>query len=100
MRKYFKGVKDQDADGWLLATSGCSNIDNNDWIIDTNSLHADQVPSECNDAMLFSKFVAGLLNAYYNDIETKELKPEQIMEMGTYVEEEKIPHPDNPTLPF
>lgn len=101
MRKYFKGVNEKAADGWLLGfTSGNSGIDNEDWIVDTNSLHADQVPGACNDAKTFSQLVAGLLNAFYNRIETKPLSEEQLIEMGTVVEEEKIPSSENPLLPF
>ena len=100
MRKYFKGVNDKDADGWLLATCGCSNIDSNDYVIDTNSLHGDEVPPCCSDAMLFSQFVSGLLNCYYNNLETKNLSEKQIIALGIVEEEEKIPHPDNPELPF
>lgn len=100
MRKYFKGVRSQDADGWLLATSGYSNEDQNDWIIDTHSLHGDEIPEMCNDAMTFSQLVAGLLNCYYNNVETKGLPEKLLLEMGTVPKAEQIPHPDNPKLPF
>lgn len=101
MRKYFKGIKDEEADGWLLAVvTGTSSIDNESWVIDTNSLHADQVPSVCNDAKFFSCFVSGLLNAYYNEIETKGLSEDDLIDMGTFREEESIPSPLNPEIPF
>lgn len=100
MRKYFKGIKSEDADGWLLADCGNSGIDNHDYTIDTNSLHADEVPESCNDAKTFASLVAGLLNCYFNNIETKELSENYLIEMGTVIEEEKIPHPSNPNLPF
>jgi hypothetical protein len=101
MRKFFKGISEKASDGWMLAVvTGNSNVDGKDWIIDTNSLHADQVPESCTDAALFAKLVAGLLNCFYNNIETKPLSAEQIIELGTVVEEEKIPHPSNPELPF
>lgn len=100
MRKYFKGVISKDADGWMMASCGNSNLDNQDYTIDTNSLHADQVPSACNDAKTFSQLVAGLLNCYYTNTETKGLTEQMLIEMGTIVEEEKIPSPENPTLPF
>lgn len=102
MRKYFKGINTKAADGWMLAVvSGCSALDGEDWIIDTNSLHADQVPEACNDAKTFSQFVSGLLNAYYNDINIVELSEENIIAMGVVDdEEESIPSANNPTLPF
>lgn len=101
MRKFFKGISEKASDGWMLAiVTGNSNVDGQDWIIDTNSLHGDQVPESCNDAASFSKLVAGLLNCFYNKIETKPLSPEQIIELGTVAEEEIIPHASNPQLPF
>lgn len=100
MRKYFKAVTEKEANGWVLGfTSGNSNEDNQDWIVDTNSLHADQVPDACNDAKSFSMLVAGLLNLYYNDQEIKGRTEEQVMKFGEFNEEtEGIPSPKNPTL--
>lgn len=31
MRKYFKGINSKDADGWFLASTGNSGIDNQDY---------------------------------------------------------------------
>jgi len=98
MRKYFKGT--DDPDGWMLAHCGKSTIDNKDWLIDTNSLHGDEIPNACNDAKTFSQLVSGLLNLYYNNKETKGFTTQQIIYMGIVEESEKIPHPDNPKLPF
>lgn len=102
MRKYFKGVPEPAADGWLLAVvTGNSNLDEQTWIIDTNSLHADQVPNHCNDAKSFSLLVAGLLNFYYNNMESNGHSPEVIMAHGQVDDEsETIPSPKNPVLPF
>lgn len=102
MRKYFKAINEKAADGWLLGfTSGNSGIDNEDWIIDTNSLHADQVPGACNDAKTFSMLVAGLLNCFYNRVETLPYTEEDMMEFGLVDKEtEEIPSPLNPELPF
>lgn len=102
MRKYFKGINEKEADGWMLAfVTGNSGIDNEDWIVDTNSLHADQVPDACADAQTFAKLVAGLLNIYYNNKTTEGLSEKYILEMGTEDEEENsIPSPKNPYLPF
>lgn len=101
MRKYFKGINEKAADGWLLGVvTGNSALDGQDWIIDTNSLHADQVPEACADAQSFSKLVAGLLNAFYNNIETRELDENNLILMGTVEKEEQIPSPKNNSLPF
>jgi hypothetical protein len=101
MRKYFKAINEKAADGWMLGfTSGNSGIDNEDWVIDTNSLHADQIPEACSDAKLFSQLVAGLLNCYYNNLETKGLSEEQIIELGIVTEEQSIPSAKNTELPF
>lgn len=101
MRKYFKGVNEKASDGWMLGfATGNSGIDNEDWIVDTNSLHADQIPEACTDAQTFSKLVAGLLNLYYNSQFEKGLTEEMLIEFGTVTEDEEIPSPKNPTLPF
>lgn len=102
MRKYFKAVNEKAADGWMLGFStGNSGIDNEDWIVDTNSLHADQVPAYCNDAKLFAQLVAGLLNCYYNNLHVAGFTEEQVAAFGVVDEEtEAIPSPKNPELPF
>lgn len=101
MIKYFKGINDKAADGWLLGfTSGNSGIDNQDWIIDTNGLHADEVPGACTDAKTFSLLVAGLLNAFYNRVETLPLSEKDLIAMGTVEPENEVPSKKNPTLPF
>ena len=102
MRKYFKGINEKAADGWMLGfVTGNSGIDNEDWIVDTNSLHADQIPDACTDAQTFAKLVAGLLNYYYNNGFSKTLTEEMLIELGTVDEkEEAIPSSANPELPF
>lgn len=101
MRKYFKGVTSKEADGWMLADCGSDYESKNDWVIDTNSLKADEVPSACNDAKTFSKLVAGSLNCYYNNQVTRGMSEEFLIALGTVDKEvENIPHPSNPTLPF
>lgn len=101
MRKYFKGVSGKAADGWMLAViTGNSGEDGQDWIIDTNSLHGDQVPEACSDAKTFSQLVAGLLNYYYNDIDCKDFDEAQVIAMGIVEEDEEIPSSANPELPF
>jgi hypothetical protein len=101
MRKYFKGINSKEADGWLLADCGNSGIDGNDYTIDTNSLHADEIPDACTDAKTFSLLVAGLLNCYYNNQVTRGMSEDFIIALGTVDKEiESIPHPSNPKLPF
>lgn len=102
MRKYFKAVNEKAADGWMLGfATGNSGIDNEDWIVDTNSLHADQVPAYCNDAKLFAQLVAGLLNCYYNNHSVVGLTEIEVASFVTVDEEtEAIPSPKNPELPF
>lgn len=99
MRKFFKGTPEKAADGWMLAfVSGTSMTDDKTWIIDTNSLHADQVPSGCNDAADFSKLVAGLLNCYFNNVDTRNFAVADLIDAGTVTPDEEIPSAKNPTL--
>jgi hypothetical protein len=102
MRKYFKAVNEKAADGWMLGFStGNSGIDNEDWVVDTNSLHADQIPEYCSDAKLFAQLVAGLLNCYYNNVPVTELPEEQVANLGIVNEEiESIPSAKNPEFLF
>lgn len=66
---YFKAVPRKYDDGWLMMyCCGMSGIDNKDYVVTTEHLHADEVPSECNDAKTFSELVAKLLNNHYNGI--------------------------------
>lgn len=100
MRKYFKGVTEKEADGWMLSfITGRSSEDNQDYVVDTNSLHADQVPDACNDAKSFSRLVAGLLNYYYNGF-FEGVDDDMLMELGTVTKAEEIPSAKNPELPF
>lgn len=64
---YFKAVPSKNDDGWLMMyCCGKSGIDNKDYVVTTEALHADEVPDECNDAKTFSELVAKLLNEHYN----------------------------------
>jgi hypothetical protein len=103
MNRYFIAIADDQykGQGWPLAfCSGNSCSDFKDWSIETEGLKADEVPDVCNDAKTFSQLVAGLLNAYYNKIETKDLTVEKIIRMGKPQKDLGIPHPSNPELPF
>jgi hypothetical protein len=66
MRVLFKATTTKDDDGWLMASCGHSSIDEQDWIITTQRLHADEVPEDCQDAKTFAELVARLLNEFYN----------------------------------
>ena len=101
MRKYFKGINEKAADGWMLAfVTGNSWIDGEDWIVDTNSLHADQIPDICTDAKTFAQFVAGLLNCYFNNVDAKDFDETYIASLGVVDKEQEIPSAKNPELPF
>lgn len=103
MRRYFAAIADKKhiGQGWPLAfCSGNSITDYKDWSIETLYLKSDEVPEVCNDAATFSQLVAGLLNCYYDKIETKHLEENQLVRMGKPLQELGIPHPANPELPF
>lgn len=103
MRRYFAAIADKKhiGQGWPLAfCSGNSQTDYKDWSIETVGLKGDEVPDECNDAATFSQLVAGLLNCFYNGIDTKDLQPAQVIRMGKPLAELNIPNPSNPELPF
>jgi hypothetical protein len=103
MRRYFAaiGEKDKVGNGWPLAfCSGNSMSDFKDWSIETVGLKGDEVPGVCNDSKTFSELVAGLLNAYFNELETKDLTEEKLIRMGKPLVELRIPHLLNPELPF
>lgn len=103
MRRYFAAIADKKhiGQGWPLAfCSGNSISDYKDWYIETLYLKADQVPEVCNDSASFAQLVAGLLNCYYNEIETKGMDEKAVVRFGKPLAELNIPHPANPELPF
>lgn len=103
MKRHFAAIADKKhiGTGWPLAfVSGYSNLDWKDWSIEILGYHADEVPEECNDAATFAQLVAGLLNCYYNDLETKGKSVKELIRMGKPLIELGIPHPSNPELPF
>lgn len=65
-RTYFKASTSKADDGFQMCVSGKSTIDNENWVVTTHQLHADEVPEECADAKTFSELVAKLLNEHYN----------------------------------
>lgn len=68
MTRYFIAVETKNDNGWMMCAFGCSTIDNNDYTLTTNGLHADQVPQAMCDAKTSAELIAGLLNAYYNGV--------------------------------
>jgi hypothetical protein len=101
--RYFAaiGEKAKVGQGWPLAfCSGNSVTDHKDWSIETVGLKCDEVPEACNDAMTFSQLVAGLLNCFYNGIETANKSEAEVIRMGKPLADLRIPHPSNPGLPF
>jgi len=67
--------------GWTQASYGCSN-DGNSYYVETYSLKGDEVPDVMNDAKTASQFVAGLLNAYFNNLNVVGMSAETICKMG------------------
>lgn len=102
MRKYFKGIAEKKDNNYSmqLADFGCSNVDNEDWILSTEYLRADEIPDACCDAKTNAILCAALLNAYYNKIDISQWNEERIMKLGLPNEEREIPSELNPTLPF
>lgn len=103
MKRYFAAIGDkkQVGNGWPLAfCSGKSLSDLKDWSIEALGFHADEMPESWMDSKEFSELVAGLLNAYYNKMETKGLTEMKLIRMGKALQELNIPHPDNTELPF
>lgn len=90
------------ADGWPMGFYGNSQIDNEDYCLDTHHLHADEVPLPMHDAKLCSELIAGLLNAYYKEIDVSKMSEEEVMRMGRYIEEEDVPkiNENQKELPF
>ena len=63
---YFKSTTTKNDDGFMMCSCGCSGIDNNDYVVTTEHLKADEVPDECADAKTFSELVSKLLNEHFN----------------------------------
>src|SRR6478672_6175867 len=101
-RRYFRGITTEKAgNGWPLGfTTGYSMVDNKNWAISTINLKSDEVPDPCNDAASFARFMAGMLNCYFNGVETKDLSIDELTRLGTSEEELDIPSPENPVIPF
>lgn len=102
-KRYFAAIGDKTkgGTGWPLAfCSGNSISDFKDWSIECLGFKADELQDCWNDAKDFAQLVAGLLNAYYNDMETRIMDEKQLIRLGKPLVELNIPHPSNPELPF
>jgi hypothetical protein len=64
--KLFKAATIKDDNGFMMCACGQSGIDNNHYVVTTNSVHIDEIPNDCNDASTFSELVARLLNEHYS----------------------------------
>lgn len=101
--RYFSAIGDQKhvGTGWPVAfSSGNSISDFKDWSIEALGFHADEMRETWNDAKDFAQLVAGLLNAYYNNMDTREMDEKKLIRLGKPLAELNIPHPANPELPF
>lgn len=102
MRILFKSMIADKADGWPMGFYGCSNIDNQDYALDTHYLKSDEVPAAMCDAKTCSELIAGLLNAYYTKKDVTQMSEHEVQRLGVYVEQEDTPARSDNTkeLPF
>lgn len=101
MRLLFKSVIAKDADGWPMGFYGNSCIDNQDYALDTHYLKSDEVPEAMCDAKTSSELIAGLLNAFYKEVDVSQMSEDEVMRMGVYVEERDVPfNPNQTEIPF
>ena len=99
-KRYFLGIQSKEDAGFMMVSTGCSCQDNQDYVVTTNGLKSDEVPEHCMDAKDFAQLMAGLLNAFYNDIDVSKLSPDEVMKMGMPEVELGIPDYKNTELPF
>ena len=103
MRLLFKSETVEKAmNDWPLGFYGSSISDNNDYAICTHYLKADEVPEILQDSKTTSQFIAGLLNAYFKNINVTEMEEADVCRMGIYVPDEDVaaPNPNQSELPF
>ena len=96
-KRYFVGVESKNDKGVMMC--GCS-FNGKDYVVTSNSLHADQIPEECADAQTFSELAAGLLNAFYNGVDVSNMEAADVMRMGKKEVDADIPSPQNTEIPF
>ncbi len=63
---YFVSADTKNDNGFMQMHCGTSSVDNLNYVVTTNNIHADEIPNECTDAKSFSELVAKLLNEYFN----------------------------------
>ncbi len=63
---YFVSADTKNDNGFMQMSCGKSSIDNLNYVVTTNNIHADEIPEECCDAKTFAELVAKLINEYYN----------------------------------
>lgn len=81
MLKLFKSATGKSDDGFQQASFGKS-YDGQIYVLTTNRLKSDEVPEVMCDADNASRFVAGLLNAYFNKLDVLLLDESAICELG------------------
>lgn len=102
MRLLFKSMTSEKADGWPMGFYGTSCIDNENYVLDTHYLKADEVPGAMMDAKTCSELIAGLLNAFYKGVDVSNMDEKEVQRMGVYIKEEDVPeiNPNQKELPF
>lgn len=102
MRLLFKASTGKKADGWMPMLCGNSGIDGEDYWVDTHYLHADEVPPAIQDAKTTAQLISGLLNAFYKEIDVSKKSEDEVIRMGTYIEEQDVmpANPNQKELPF
>lgn len=98
-KRYFLGTPSKNDNGFMMADCGASN-DGENYVVTTNGLHSDQVPDEVVEPRTCSQLIAGLLNAFYSNVDVSKMEATKVIELGLALEEKDIPHPDNPELIF
>lgn len=63
---YFRTATTKDDNGFTMCSCGTSISDDQNYVVTTHYLKADEVPELCNDSKTFAELVAKLLNEYYN----------------------------------
>jgi len=82
IRKLFKSSVTKKADGWPMGFYGNSQTDGEGYALDTHYLKSDEIPEVMMDSKTATEFIAGLLNAYFNDVNVVEMPTEKICVMG------------------
>jgi len=103
MRKLFKSVIAEKAmDDWPIGFYGNSGIDGKDYAVSTHYLRGDEVPESMMDAKTSSELIAGLLNAYYRNMDVSGMPEAEVRNLGIYDPSEDAPeyNPNQSEFPF